>query len=203
MEKNEMKFEIQLNYPDWLYITRTKREDEEKEKGKTTTIKTSGCGLCSAVIVADRLLPNCEFSLKDAIRLSYDNHANEALGTTYSRFAPAFAKELGLRYERSADIEDLKRCLRTGGAVVINVGGDRPGRVGVFSHVGHYIVAINEEPDGRIAILDPAYQEGRYEEEGRVGKVEVKHGGIALTSPEILAEDSETRAPAYHLFWRA
>lgn len=198
-----MKYVCQLDYPHWLYITRTEQEGELKEKGKTTTIRSSGCGLCSAVMVADRLLPGCDFDLKAAIDLSYEVKANRARGTTYPLFAPAFAKRLGLKLEASADIEDLRRCLRTGGAAVVYVGGHYEDHVGVFSRGGHYIAAISEEPDGRFAILDPSYYEGKYEEEGRKGKVEVRNGVIALCSGETLASDIKREADKhYYLFWR-
>lgn len=61
----------QLGYPHYAYITRTDAEDPaERETGHYTSVRTSGCGLCSAVMVADRLLPNCTFELKDALRIS-------------------------------------------------------------------------------------------------------------------------------------
>ena len=100
-------------------------------------------------------------------------------------------------------MEKLFECLRTGGVAAANVGGDREGYTGVFSHVGHYIVVIGIEPDGRLAILDPAYEEGIYEEEGRKGKVEVKAGCIALCKPEVLAKEIDNRNPALYLFHRA
>ncbi len=71
-----MKYVNQKEYPDLLYVTRFELEGEEREKGRTTTISTSGCGLCAAVMVADRLIPDSKFSLKDAIRMSYDLKAN-------------------------------------------------------------------------------------------------------------------------------
>ena len=40
-----MKYVNQKEYPDWLYVTRTDMEGEDKEKGRTTTISGSGCGL--------------------------------------------------------------------------------------------------------------------------------------------------------------
>ncbi len=198
-----MKFINQQDYPHIPYLTRTKLEGEEGEKGKRTTVKTSGCGLCSAIMVLDRLLPNREFTLEEALQMSYDVKANEGLGTSYKRFAPAFAEKFGLIWENTADPERLLYCLRTGGAAVINVAGDQNGTPGLFSHVGHYVVAIAIEPDGRLAILDPHYSEGRYEEEGRKGKVEVKHGVIALCKPELLFDDVKKTTPGYHLFWRA
>ena len=61
-----MKYVNQKNHPHYLYITRQLCDKEEdREKGKNTTISSSGCGLCSAVMVADRLIPNCEFDLTE------------------------------------------------------------------------------------------------------------------------------------------
>ena len=189
----------QKKYPNTPYITKTEMDGEDYEKGQHTTISSSGCGLCSAVIVADRLLYQPDFDLEAAIRLSYETKANGRMGTSYKKFVPAFAERLNLRYD---DMERLVECLQTGGVAVANVGGDREGHIGVFSHIGHYIVVLNVEPDGRLAILDPAYSEHRYEEEGRVGKVEVKHEIIALCAPEVLKEDTANRSPAFYLFWR-
>ncbi len=197
-----MRYVNQLEYPDIPYLTRTSLQGEEKEKGKSTTIKSSGCGLCSAVMVAHRLIPNCKFELEDALQLSYDAKANEHVGTDYKRYAPAFAEKLNLLLEDTSDIERLRFCLRTGGAAVAHVGGDTKERVGIFSHGGHYIAVISEEPDGRLAILDPAYWENKYEEEGRIGKVEMVQNVIALCDGEVLKEDTSTRKPSYHLFWR-
>ena len=56
---------------------------------------------------------------------------------------------------------------------------------------------------GRIAILDPAYEVGRYEEEGRKGKVEMKNDFICLCDPQLLVADTATRDPGFYLFWRA
>lgn len=198
-----MKYVNQLEYPDLLYVTRTSLEGEAREKGKTTTIRSSGCGLCSAVMVADRLLPNCDFGIKEAIRISYETEANYTKGTSLKLFGPAFAEKLGLVYEPTSDPERLRECLRTGGAAIANTGGDRDGYIAVFSHGGHYVAVIGEEPDGRIAVLDPSYKEGKYEEEGRVGKVEMKNGVIALCDMDVLVKDTANRDPSFYLFRRA
>ena len=197
-----MKYVNQLDYPDWLYVTKTDLEDAYREKGRTTTVASSACGLCSAIMVADRLLVNHDFDLKAAIRLAYDVKANFTHGTSYKRFAPAFAEKMVFEWEGTDDPERLRYCLRTGGAAVIHVGGDREGHVGVFSHGGHYIAAVSEDRDGRIVILDPSYKEGKYEEEGRKGLVEVKDGVIAICDMQVLVDDTANRQPHYHLFWR-
>lgn len=197
-----MKYINQLDYPDKPYITRTNLEGEEKEKGTKTTVKTSACGLCSAIMVADRLVPNCDFTIDDAIQLSYDSGANAYIGTRYNLFAPAFAEKFNLIYETTSDVEVLKNWLTTGGVAVANVGGDRDGYIGVFSHIGHYIMVNNLESNNRVAILDPSYKEGKYDEEGRKGKVEMKQGVIAVCDISVLQKDAENRNPSFHLFKR-
>ena len=197
-----MEYVNQKEYPYWLYNTRLGQCDEEKEKGKTTTIASSGCGLCSAVMVAHRLIPRCEFSLKDAVRISYETHSNMGKGTTYKTFIPTFAQELGLDYEMTNDPERLLYCLRTGGVAVCHTKGNREGYTGVFSIGGHYFLAINEERDGRIATLDPAYVEGRYSGEGKDGLVEMTHGFVGLSSLETIIKDTEPAEFSFYLFWR-
>ena len=68
--------------------------------------------------------------------------------------------------------------------------------------VGLDVAVIGIEKDGRLAILDPSYKEGKYLEEGRVGKVELKNGVITLCEIETLKQDTANRTPSYHLFWR-
>lgn len=198
-----MKYISQLDYPDWLFVTRTGMpEGEPRDKGKTTTVSRSGCGLCSSVMVADRLLPECSFDLRDALRIAYASQANQRVGLDCKLYAPAYAEELGFELEMSSDPERLRHCLRTGGAAIVHVGGDREGHVGVFSHRGHYIAAVAEERDGRIVILDPSYKEGKYEEEGRQGLVEVKNGVMAVCDMQVLVDDTANRKIGFYLFWR-
>jgi len=198
-----MKFINQRDYPHLPYVTKTDMEKEEdRAAGKNTTVASSACGLCCAVMVADRLLPNCDFDLSQAISLSYEVKANYRRGTSYSRFAPAFAEKLGLRYENADDLEALRNCLRTGGAAVVLARGDRDGQVGLFTHRGHYITVLNEEPDGRFAILDPNFYAGKFEEEGRQGKVELCNGVMLLCSGEVLLEEGSKEYKPFHLFWR-
>ena len=193
-----MKYINQLDHPHMRYITRT--DPEYGETGKTTTIKSSGCGLCSAIMVADRLLPDYKFELYDAIDLSYETNANHTRGTDPMFFA-AFAEKLGLDYQKATTTEELIHCLQTGGAAVVHVG-KVEGRVPLFTKGGHYMAVIGVERDGRLAILDPSYFPGKYDEEGRQGKVEMSQGVVSLCTPEILHEESSMKKIPYHLFWR-
>ena len=197
-----MKYINQRDYPHWLYITRTDMEGEDKEYGKTTTVKSSACGLCAAIMVADRLLVNYDFDLTAAIQLSYDQKANYRAGTSYARFAPAFAEKLGLKMEVTSDVEEMRRCIRTGGAAVALVIERKGERVGLFTHSAHYISVIDEEADGRFVILDPSFTDTKFEEEGRKGKVEIKNGVIILCDAATLDAEADPNNPPYYLFWR-
>ena len=198
-----MKFVNQRNYPHWLYPTCVERDGELKENGKTTTVASSGCGLCCSVMLAHRLIPNCDFELLDALNLSFAVKANHGKGTDFRRYIPAFAEKLNLDFQFSQDIEDVLQCVRTGGAAIALVAGDRDGQVGLFTHIGHYIVVINEEPDGRLAILDPDFFDGKFEESGREGKVEITYGNIALCSKDVLAEEAKAHTGiSYYIFRR-
>ena len=65
------------------------------------------------------------------------------------------------------------------------------------------MAGVGIEPDGRLAMLDPSYFEGKYDEEGREGKVEVNNGVIALCDAELLHHETRAKQPgAYMLFHR-
>ncbi|MBO4410868.1 MAG: hypothetical protein J5794_01575 [Lachnospiraceae bacterium] len=203
----------QRDYPAVPYLTVTDRPGDPY--GTTTTVKTSACGLCASMMALDRLFPteDYSFTLEDALALSYETGANHGYGTDGRLYFPAFAKKFGLRYEESNDLDAVRNCLRTGGTAIALVG-DRSaeGYHGVFTHSEHYICLIAELPDGRFEVLDPCLYEGKFEEPGRQGKVEL-FGHVAITSPEVLIEDTlkivrrsenpeQPKTKAFHLFWR-
>lgn len=192
----------QLDYGHVPYITRTSLQGEEYERGQKTTVRSSGCGLCAAMMMVDRLLPNMEFTLQQAVELSYASSANTVVGTNYACYAPALARKFGLKLQAGMDTEDLQNCLRTGGAAVVLVRGDRDGQKGLFTNRGHYMTVIGEEPDGRFAILDPSYKPGKFDGPDRQGKVEIKNEVVVLCSPEILAQEANPNRLHYYLFWR-
>ena len=198
-----MKFIRQLDYPNLTYVTMTELSENERLAGKSTTIANSGCGLCAAVMVVDKLLPNANFNIEDAIALSYKAKANIKSGTQYPIFAPFFAKEFNFKLETTCDAKRLLYCLKTGGAVVARISGDQNGYVGLFSHGYHYVFVNNVEEDGRICILDPSIKDGKYLEDGRKGKVEVKNDVFALCSLDDLVKDTAFSNPSFYLFWRA
>ena len=199
-----MKYINQWDYPHLQYITQTANPDPKwREIGLNNTIAKSGCGLCSSVMIADRLMAGVSFEIEDARQLSYDSGANQWSGTRGVVYFPAFAEKFNLELVQSNNIEDLLHCLRTGGAAAVLVSGDHDDYHGVFSdRWSHYIVAIAEEKDGRIAVLDSAYEEGGYEKGDRKGKVEVLSRGFSRVSLQVLKEETAAIETPFFLFWR-
>lgn len=199
-----MKYINQLDYPHLQYITQTANPDPKmRQVGLDNNIAKSGCGLCSSVMIADRLLAGVKFEIEDARQLSYDSGANQWAGTRGVIYFPAFAEKFNLELVISKNIEDLLHCLRTGGAAAVLVSGDHDDYHGVFSdRWSHYIVAVNEDRDGRICVLDPAYEEGGYEKGDRKGKVEMISRGFGRTSLQVIQEETAAIENRYFLFWR-
>jgi len=186
------------------YITQTANPDPKmRAVGLANTVAKSGCGLCSSVMIADRLMAGVSFEIEDARQLSYDSGANQWTGTRGVVYFPAFAEKFNLEFVQSDNIEDLLHCLRTGGAAAVLVSGDHDDYHGVFSdRWSHYIVAIAEEKDGRIAVLDSAFEEGAYEKGDRKGKVEVLSRGFSRISLQVLKEETAASEKPFYLFRR-
>ena len=185
----------QLLYKELPYLHKT------LQGGTMSTVSRSGCGLCSMSMVVDHLTMQ-SLPIEDCVKLSEDCGANRWTGTSIGVLGPVAAEKFGLDYAETNDPEEMLACLHGGGRVIVHIGGDREGHIGVFSHGGHYVAAISEAPDGRIVILDPSYKEGKFEEEGRKGLVEMKHGVFAYCDMEVLVADTANRDPGFHLFHR-
>ncbi len=185
----------QNDYPDIKYPTNA--SDRTSGSYLEGTIESSGCGLCSLCMVVDRLTLK-KLDLSECRDLSLQHEANLKVGTNMKVLGPVIAQMYDLTYSQTDDENELVQCLEKGGAAIINVGGDHDDHIGVFSDVGHYITAIGYS-DGKVRILDPAYRKGKYDTEGRKGKV-IDKEGILFTTLDVLHDDTANRTPGYYLF---
>lgn len=162
-------------------------------------ISTSGCGICSACMIVEHLTTK-PLPLEECIKLSERSGANREIGTRMRLLGPLVAEIYDLDFEMTNDIDKLIAHLQAGGEAAVNVGGDHDDHVGLFSHKGHYIVAVSTNGK-EVCILDPSYNVGKYEEEGRKGKVRVNYP-FAYCSVADLAADVQNREIPFYLFKR-
>ena len=187
----------QQDYPHIPYPTNA--SDPSSSSYTKGTVATSGCGPCSLCMVVEHLTMH-EFSLEEALNLSYETKANLKVGTNLMILGLAVAEKFGLSMSVSNDLKDVRKCLRAGGRVIMNVGGDHDDHIGTFSDVGHYVVIISYA-DGLYCVLDPAYRVDKYTIPGRKGKI--KEDGLFLyTHAKVLLEDTLNRDPGFYLFNR-
>ncbi len=162
-------------------------------------VAAAACGPCSLCMVVNNLT-FAHLTLEECLRTANEVHANGEPGTSLAILGPVIAERYGLTYANSYDIQDALDCLAVGGMVVANPGGDRDGKVGLFTHGGHYIVLVSVE-DGELTILDPSLSEDKFRQEGREGRVRVNYPFV-YCSVDILKEECVRPFPSYHLFKR-
>ncbi len=196
-----MLFINQNDYPHIPYPTELEHPDSfNATKG---TVKTSGCGLCSACMVVD-LLTLDKLELMDCLEMSVKNKANMEPGTDMLILGPVFAKKYKLTMTTSNKIKDVIKCLQNGGAVIANPGGDQKEKdyIGVFTHGGHYIVIAdyNKETE-EFLILDPSYSKNKFKTKGRKGKVR-EAAPLVYAKADLLIKECSNRDPGFYLFTR-
>ena len=179
-----MKYLNQLDHPDIPYPTDAATEGS---RFHDLFIKEAGCGLCSLAMMVDRLTTKT-ISLKRLIALSLKHKANLHPGTDMKILGPVVADLYDLDFSTTNSVKKAMQHLKNGGSVIANVGGDREGYTGVFSHGGHYV-------------LHPSLKEGKYEEPGREGKVRLD-APFAYCSPELMEKETDNRNPGFYLFSR-
>ena len=184
-------------YSDMKYPTHTAEKDHPSH---ANSVADAGCGLCSVCMMVDRLCME-EFTLEQCRDVAVECKANWSSGTDMTVLGPVIAEKFALDYKESNNIEEAEGCLRDGGCVIMNAGGDYAGHVGIFTAGGHYVCMLSVGKNGEYCILDPALKEGKFDREGRRGKVRVE-GEMCFVSAEIVAEETANRDPGYYLFRR-
>lgn len=164
------------------------------------TIAAAGCALCACCMVVEELTEKT-YTPPEAAALATQVGARVSFGTDISIMAPAIAKKFDLRYALTNDHGYVLQFLNEGkGLAVANPGGDRAGWTGVFTDTCHYIVLVSAQ-GVEVKVWDPMLLPGRYEKQGRKGKVRLD-GNDAYADMNVIAKDCENRVPAYTLFWR-
>jgi len=164
------------------------------------TVKSSGCGpTCMAMVVSNMSgktidpVAMAAYAIKVKARVSG--------GTDMNILAEKIGKDYDLNFKTTNNESILLDHLRKGGMAIANVGGNRPGYMGVFSDGGHFIVVAGLSADEKVIVLDPGYYQGKYQKPGRTGKVKMQ-GNNCICDISVLTMDTANRNPSYWLFTR-
>ena len=181
----------QLDYPDISYNHRI------SEGGIESTVARSGCGLCSVCMVINHLTGNT-LGIEECVKLSEDNGANLGRGTDMRFLGPVVAELYGLEYSETSDVYEMLEHLKNGGEAIEILIGMQNDKIGLFSRLRHYITLVSF--DGKeVGVLDPSYKEGKYDVEGRKGRVRVEYP-LIFCSPEELDREADKNVPVFYLF---
>ena len=128
----------------------------------TETIKSSGCGVCSACMVISNLTNNiveppemARYAVENGFRI-------DGVGTAHSLY-PALAKKYNLKCSQTSDIYKAVECVRNGGMVVCSTNG---GTNKLFSTGGHLFV-MSDCIGNDCEFFDPDNYFGKYKTQYR------------------------------------
>ena len=191
-----MLFINQNDYPDMHYEHNVDNGGVAPEK---QNIKTAGCGLCSLTMVVNHLTTK-DFSLEKCIEAAYKSGANRVHGSRMRWLAPPVSEEYELDYKMTTDIDEAIECIRNGGEVIVLVKGDREGKQGLFTHIGHYITLIAYDGE-EFCILDPGITKGKFDKAIEEGTVRFSYPFV-WCKKEVIKEEEDNTVAAYYLFKR-
>jgi hypothetical protein len=194
-----MKYINQIEYPHIPYPTRVKQE-EYAPNGRNTSVRQSGCGLCSVCMAID-LLTDKTLEIEECVRISRECVANYARGTDMNVLGPVIAEKFDVAYSKTSDLSEAISHLQKGGVIVVHVGIPEGKEIGLFTKGGHYMLIIST--DGKeFCFLDPSYTEEKFKIPERAGRVNENNAPYLYT--DIATMDSETKPGKvkYHLFSR-
>lgn len=160
---------------------------------KIPTVATSGCGLCSFMMIVNNRT-NHTITLEKSLALALESGANSGRGTKLRVMAPYAAPLYGLEYHATRDAQELRAHLEKGEWAVICCDGDTDRGIGLFSHVAHFVVACGIQGD-EICILDPAYKEDKFEEGTRQSKVRVDYPYLYCAFQDLVNDTLNKKAP--------
>ena len=155
------------------------------------TIKSSGCGVCSAVMAIGALTGQ-NIPVKRMADYAKNWGARVPGGTNMSVLLNHLCTLHGLTWRASSDVVELWRHLQAGGVAICNVAGR-----GMFSSGGHYMCVLGIL-DGKACIADPGLYYGKYSSAKRRAKVTVS-GDLIFAGSGTLDADCVGRWPRYYL----
>lgn len=194
-----MKYVNQLEYAHIPYPTRTK-QPEYAPNGMNSTVRSSGCGLCSVCMAID-ILTDKTLEIEECVKISCGCEANYSRGTDMNILGPVIAEKFGVEYSKTSDLSEAIAHLQSGGVIVVHVGVPEGQEIGLFTKGGHYMLLI--ATDGKeFCILDPSYSDEKFKMPERVGRVDESRAPYLYASVETVDSECKVGKVKYHMFKR-
>ena len=159
------------------------------------TIKTSGCGVVSTLIVVNNLAGKELYTVQSMRDLAIKSGARVAEGTDVSVLLNAVKKVYrGFSYKTTSSEADLIKHLNAGGMAIVHQGNV----YNVFSSSGHYVTAVGTNGDN-IEIYDPYMYTGKYSTSPRRSRIVKKTKYGCVVSKSEINKATADRSPSYYL----
>lgn len=194
-----MNYINQLEYEHIPYPTRI-MDEAYAPYGKPTTVKSSGCGLCSVCMAID-LLTDTSFDIADCVLISMECSANHSTGTDMNVLGPVISEKFGIEYSKTSDTQEAIAHLRRGGVIVVHVGIPEGKEIGLFTKAGHYMLIISTDGE-EFCFLDPSYTPEKYTIHERAGRVNTANAPYLYCNVQTMESETKPGKVRYHMFNR-
>lgn len=159
------------------------------------TVKTSGCGVCTACIVFNNLAGGELYTVSQMAKFSMDNGARDNSGTNMNTLLNALCKtHPAFSFTTTTSESELVNHIKKGGMAICNQGDT----YNVFSTAGHYVIAY-KMVGKNIEILDPQMYDGKYDAYKRPQRIVKKTTNGCVVSQTEMGKATADRNPAYFL----
>ena len=167
--------------------------------GKKGTVRSGGCGLCSACMVVDQLTTQI-LSVRECTELSMAIGANHCDGTDMHILGPAIAEKFNLEFSKTNDLDEVLYALHNGGKVIALVTHNQERNKGIFTQFGHYITLISADAE-EICVLDPSWNSKKYTKWVKEGLVR-EEGTMVYVTPQVLDDEGTRKETRFFIFYR-
>lgn len=164
-------------------------------KGNGKTVKTSGCGVCSALMVLNNYYGKEVMTVAKMATFAKNVGARESGGTNMHTLLKALAKKYDITYKTTSKNAELLEHLKNGGMAILNQGD----AYNVFSTAGHYVVAYAIASGETIRCLDPYWYNGKFSGSPRKSRVVKVTGNEVWVNLSQIGKATSDRNPSYYL----
>lgn len=169
--------------------------DYSKPNGQKATVKSGGCGVCSALMALNNLYGKEVMTVKQMADFSKANGGRNNYGTDLFALLNALCKKYDLTYKTTSLNKDLLAHLKAGGVAIINQGES----YNVFSTAGHFVLCLNIVEGETIRCLDPDLYSGKYQSYNRQQRIVKQTGNEVWVTLKEIGKATIDRDPSYYL----